>query len=136
MLIQAITITDQKYEAHTKKVDFIKRYIFPGSCLTSITAMLNAATNATDLRLLNLEDITPHYVRTLREWRNNFLDNVITVRNMGYDEQFIRMWEYYLSYCEGAFAERYIGDVQLLFVKPESRIEVLGGYKGDKRSTA
>jgi len=65
-----------------------------------------------------LEDITPHYARTLREWRRRFFTNLDKVRELGYSETFIRMWEYYLSYCEGGFAERYIGDVQMLFVKP------------------
>jgi cyclopropane-fatty-acyl-phospholipid synthase len=123
MALQAITITDQKYEAHKRDVDFIKRYIFPGSTLTSVTALCAAATRATDLRLLHLEDITPHYARTLREWRERFFCNIDKVRALGYPEQFIRMWEYYLCYCEGAFTERYIGDVQALFVKPGCRRE-------------
>jgi cyclopropane-fatty-acyl-phospholipid synthase len=121
MALQAITIADQKYEAHKRDVDFIKRYIFPGSTLTSVTALCTAATRATDLRLFHLEDITPHYARTLREWRERFFARIEEVRSLGYSEQFIRMWEYYLSYCEGAFAERYIGDVQALFVKPGFR---------------
>jgi cyclopropane-fatty-acyl-phospholipid synthase len=121
MALQAITITDQKYEAHKREVDFIKRYIFPGSTLTSVTALCLSATRATDLKLFHLEDITPHYARTLREWRERFLKNSDKVRALGYSERFIRMWEYYLCYCEGAFTERYIGDVQALFVKPGCR---------------
>jgi cyclopropane-fatty-acyl-phospholipid synthase len=121
MALQAITIADQKYDAHKRDVDFIKRYIFPGSTLTSVTALCGAATRATDLRLFHLEDITPHYARTLREWRERFFLNLDRVRALGYSEPFIRMWEYYLSYCEGAFAERYIGDVQVLFTKPRCR---------------
>jgi cyclopropane-fatty-acyl-phospholipid synthase len=121
MALQAITIADQKYEAHKRDVDFIKRYIFPGSTLTSVTALCTAATRSTDLRLFHLEDITPHYARTLREWRERLLARIEEVRSLGYSEPFIRMWEYYLSYCEGAFAERYIGDVQALFVKPGFR---------------
>jgi cyclopropane-fatty-acyl-phospholipid synthase len=125
MALQAITITDQKYEAHKRDVDFIKRYIFPGSTLTSVTALCTAATRATDLRLFHLEDITPHYARTLRDWRERFFVRIAEVRSLGCSEQFIRMWEYYLSYCEGAFAERYIGDVQALFVKPGCRREAV-----------
>ena len=123
MALQAITIADQKYEAHKRDVDFIKRYIFPGSTLTSVTALCRAATRATDLRLFHLEEITPHYARTLREWRERFFSNIEKVRALGYPERFIRMWEYYLCYCEGAFTERYIGDVQALFVKPGCRRE-------------
>jgi cyclopropane-fatty-acyl-phospholipid synthase len=121
MALQAITITDQKFESHKRDVDFIKRYIFPGSTLTSVTALCVSATQATDLKLFHLEDITPHYARTLQEWRERFFKNIDKVRALGYSECFIRMWEYYLCYCEGAFAERYIGDVQALFVKPGCR---------------
>ena len=125
MALQAITIGDQIFNRHKRSVDFIKRYIFPGSCIPSITAISNAIAKATDLRLVHLEDITPHYARTLREWRRRFFGNIDKVRQMGYSDTFIRMWEYYLCYCEGGFAERYIGDVQMLFTKPLCRIDVL-----------
>ncbi len=125
MALQAITIGDQIFNRHKRSVDFIKRYIFPGSCIPSITAISNAIAKATDLRLVHLEDITPHYARTLREWRRRFFGNIDKVRQMGYSDTFIRMWEYYLCYCEGGFAERYIGDVQMLFIKPLCRMDVL-----------
>jgi cyclopropane-fatty-acyl-phospholipid synthase len=118
MALQAITIGDQIFDRHRRSVDFIKRYIFPGSCIPSVTAISNAIARATDLRLIHLEDISPHYARTLREWRRRFFANIDKVRDRGYPETFIRMWEYYLCYCEGGFAERYIGDVQMLFAKP------------------
>lgn len=121
MMLQAITISDQEYENHKNSVDVIKRHIFPGSCIPSITAMIKAVTEATDMRLFHHEDITPHYVRTLNEWRKRFFDRINDVRRLGYSEEFIRMWEYYLSYCEAGFTERYIGDVQMLFTKPRSR---------------
>ena len=125
MALQAITIGDQIFNRHKRSVDFIKRYIFPGSCIPSITAISNAVAKDTDLRLVQLEDITPHYARTLREWRRRFFANIDKVREMGYSDTFIRMWEYYLCYCEGGFAERYIGDVQMLFTKPLCRIDAL-----------
>ena len=118
MALQAITIGDQIFDRHKRTVDFIKRYIFPGSCIPSITAISRAIAAATDLRLVDLEDITPHYARTLREWRRRFFAQIERVKELGYSETFIRMWEYYLCYCEGGFAERYIGDVQMLFAKP------------------
>ena len=118
MALQSITIGDQVFDRHKRSVDFIKRYIFPGSCIPSITAISDAVAGSTDLRLVHLEDITPHYARTLREWRRRFFANIDRVRKMGYPDTFIRMWEYYLCYCEGGFAERYIGDVQMLFAKP------------------
>jgi cyclopropane-fatty-acyl-phospholipid synthase len=121
MALQAITIGDQIFDRHKRSVDFIKRYIFPGSCIPSITSISKALAKATDLRLVHLEDITPHYVRTLGEWRRQFFANIEKVRALGFSEPFVRMWEYYLCYCEGGFAERYIGDVQMLFVKPLCR---------------
>ncbi|PKO45657.1 MAG: SAM-dependent methyltransferase [Betaproteobacteria bacterium HGW-Betaproteobacteria-22] len=120
-LIQAITITDQRYERAKKSVDFIQRYIFPGSCIPSNTAMLNSITQNTDLRLYDLEDIGPHYATTLRMWRENFFANITQVRHLNYSEEFIRMWEFYLCYCEGGFLERALGDVHMLLAKPDNR---------------
>ena len=121
MLLQAITMKDQVFERHKRSVDFIKRYIFPGSCIPSIEVMCRAIARASDLRLFHLEDITPHYARTLRMWRERFFANIDKVRALGYSNTFIRMWEYYLCYCEGGFEERYMGDVQMLLTKPLSR---------------
>ena len=122
-LIQAITMPDHCYERYLNAPDFINRYIFPGSCCPSLHAIAEAVAGATDLRLTHVEDISPHYARTLREWRNAFYANLEEVRGMGFDERFIRMWDYYLSYCEGGFAERFTSDLQLLFTKP--------GYRGE-----
>jgi len=121
MALQAITIADQAFDRHKRSADFIKRYIFPGSCIPSVTAIGTAITRGTDLRLVHLEDITAHYSRTLREWRNRFFEKINTVRAMGFSDPFIRMWEFYLCYCEAGFTERYIGDVQMLFAKPMLR---------------
>jgi len=121
MLLQAITIADQFFNQHKRSVDFIKRYIFPGSCIPSITAMSRSIARASDLKIFHLEDITPHYARTLRTWRRRLFDNIDKVRDLGYPETFLRMWEYYLCYCEGGFAERYLGDVQMLLTKPLCR---------------
>ncbi len=120
-LIQAITITDQRFESAKNSVDFIQRYIFPGSNIPSITAMMHSNSQASDLKLYDLEDIGPHYATTLRKWRENFFDNIRQVRQLGYSEEFIKMWEFYLCYCEGGFAERALGDVHLLLAKPQNR---------------
>jgi cyclopropane-fatty-acyl-phospholipid synthase len=130
MALQAITITDQVYEAHLRSPDFIKRYIFPGSFVPSINAIVRAVATATDMKLFHLEDITPHYVRTLRAWRENFFAKIEEVRKLGYNESFIRMWEYYLRYCEAGFAERYIGDAQMIFTKPGCRMESILPHLG------
>ncbi|MGB7816346.1 MAG: cyclopropane-fatty-acyl-phospholipid synthase family protein [Methylotenera sp.] len=124
-LIQAITIADQRYESAKKSVDFIQRYIFPGSCIPSNTAMLNSITRMTDLRLYDLEDIGPHYARTLLMWRKNFFENIAKVRDLNYSEEFIKMWDFYMCYCEGGFEERALGDVHLLLAKPDNRRPVL-----------
>ena len=125
MLLQAIIITDQVFERHKRSVDFIKRYIFPGSCIPSIAAITSSIAKATDLRLFHLEDITAHYAKTLACWRGQFFNNIDAVKELDYSEAFIRMWDFYLSYCEAGFAERYIGNVQMLFTKPMCRREPL-----------
>jgi cyclopropane-fatty-acyl-phospholipid synthase len=123
MLLQAITIADQNYESYRKSVDFINRYIFPGGCLTSITAMTSTITRNTDMRVIDLEDIGAHYAITLRRWHERFLAALEDVRKLGFPQEFIRMWEYYLCYCEGGFIERAIGNVQMLIVRPGARPE-------------
>ena len=124
-LIQAITIADQRFESAKNSVDFIQRYIFPGSNIPSITAMLTSITKVSDLKIYDLEDIGLHYATTLRIWRENFFANIDAVRSLGYSEEFINMWEFYLCYCEGGFAERALGDVHLLLVKPENRRDAI-----------
>ena len=120
-MIQAITIEDSRYKQALDSVDFIKRHIFPGSFIPSVSAMLDASARTSDLRLLNLEDIGPSYALTLNHWRQRFLTRLDEVRKLGYDERFVRMWEYYLCYCEGGFIERSIGTAQMLFARPGNR---------------
>jgi cyclopropane-fatty-acyl-phospholipid synthase len=123
MLLQAITVADQRYDQYKTGVDFIKRYIFPGGCLTSVTDMSQTMTGHTDMRAIHLEDIGPHYAATLRHWHNRFLARIDEVRELGFSEAFIRMWQFYLSYCESAFIERAIGNVQMLVMRPAARRE-------------
>jgi len=127
MLLQAIVIADQRYPRARREVDFIKRYIFPGSCIPSVQVMMDSVARATDLRLFHLDDIGPHYAATLREWRRRFLAARERVRALGYPERFVRMWEFYLCYCEAGFEERRIGDVQMLLTKPRCRRGPLAG---------
>lgn len=118
--LQAITIQDQDYERARRHVDFIKRYIFPGSCIPSVTAITQAMTASSDLRLRRLEDLTPHYARTLAIWRERLLEQGLDAARRGLDARFLRTWEYYFSYCEGGFRERHIGLVHLLLARPLS----------------
>lgn len=120
-LIQAIVMADHNYEAAKRSVDFIKRYVFPGGCLPSVTAIMKSVARKTDLLLVDLQDIGMDYARTLQEWHDRFLDNLGAVRAQGFPDEFVRMWQYYFCYCEGAFRERAISDVQLLFHKPQAR---------------
>jgi cyclopropane-fatty-acyl-phospholipid synthase len=120
MLLQAITIRDDLYDRHVRTVDFIKRHVFPGTFIPSVTAIA-AAAKGTDLRLVHLEDITPHYAETLKAWRERFRARLREVRSQGFPDRFVRMWEYYLSYCEGSFRERYNGNVQMIFSRPRWR---------------
>ena len=116
-LIQAITIEDHRYVQALRSVDFIKRYIFPGSFIPSINAMLAAKSRTTDLALIHLEDFGDSYARTLRAWRQRFMDQLPQVRALGFDDRFNRMWEFYLAYCEGGFLESSVGVAHLLMAK-------------------
>lgn len=120
-LVQAITIEDHRYAQALRTVDFIKRHVFPGSFIPSIAAMLEAKTRSCDLALVHLEDFGSSYARTLQAWRECFASRLPEVRAQGFDERFVRMWEFYLAYCEGGFRERSIGVAQLLFAKPGCR---------------
>jgi cyclopropane-fatty-acyl-phospholipid synthase len=120
MLLQAITIRDQLYETALRSVDFIKCFIFPGSFIPCVAALCASIQRATDMKLYALEDIGPHYATTLRRWREAFSSRLPEVKALGYSDAFIRLWEYYLCYCEGGFAERQLGDVQMLLTKPRA----------------
>jgi len=120
-VLQAITIEDHRYEQALKTVDFIKRYIFPGSFIPSIDALVAAKTSSSDLALIELSDFGLSYAQTLQAWRERFMSRLERVRQLGFDERFIRMWEFYLAYCEGGFRERSIGVAHLVLAKPGYR---------------
>ncbi|SIR99565.1 cyclopropane-fatty-acyl-phospholipid synthase [Aquipseudomonas alcaligenes] len=130
MLLQAITIRDQRYEQARKSVDFIQRYIFPGGALPSVNKMLQVITAETDLNLHHMEDFGLHYARTLRLWHDNLRQARHRLEQLGYDDYFYRLWEFYLCYCEGGFLERTIGTAQLLLAKPGARPAPLLGHFG------
>jgi cyclopropane-fatty-acyl-phospholipid synthase len=118
MLLQAIVIDDRAYQVEKAGKSFINTYIFPGGCLPSLEVISKSLARVTDLRQAHLEDITSHYATTLAHWRARFQAASDRVAQLGYDERFRRLWELYLSYCEGGFRERRIQDVQLLLTKP------------------
>ena len=117
MVMQAITMNEHRFDAYKKQSDWIQRRIFPGAQLASIREILNSLVRSTRLSLYQLEDIGLHYAYTLAEWRRRFHESIDEVRALGFDAAFCRMWDYYLAYCEGAFRERHISDVQLMLTK-------------------
>ncbi|MDA7087102.1 cyclopropane-fatty-acyl-phospholipid synthase [Pseudomonas sp. SA3-5] len=127
MLLQAITIRDQRYEQAKHSVDFIQRYIFPGGALPSVQKMLEIITAKTDMNLHHMEDFGLHYARTLHLWHANLQQARHKLEQLGYDEHFYRLWEFYLCYCEGGFIERTIGTAQLLLAKPAAQPQPLLG---------
>lgn len=122
MLLQAITIADQRYDSYRKSVDFIQRYIFPGGCLPSVSQMVTHLAERTDLVVWSINDMGLDYAKTLRDWQANFDAALDEIHALGYGEDFIRMWKFYLSYCEGGFLERTTSTVHLVAVRPGYRL--------------
>jgi cyclopropane-fatty-acyl-phospholipid synthase len=121
MLLQAITIPENRFPQYVRSVEFIQKYIFPGGCLPSIGAIAAAVGRTTDFRFLHLEDFGSHYAETLARWRQRFWQNIDKVRSLGFEERFIRMWHYYLCYCEAGFLENQIGVAQIVLARPSCR---------------
>jgi len=117
MLLQTITMNEQRFPRYLKQSDWIQKYIFPGAQLASLLGVMDSLARTTRLSLFHAEDMGAHYARTLAAWRDRFLGCVAHVTALGFDDRFIRMWDYYLAFCEGAFLERHISDFQLLFSK-------------------
>jgi len=116
--LQAITIADQHYESALRSVDYIKRHVFPGSFIPSVTAITKAATEHTDLRLVKMEDFGEHYAETLRRWRHTWHQKREQILSLGGDENLLRAWDFYFAYCEAGFRERHIGVCHLRFERP------------------
>ncbi len=132
MLLQTITMNEQHFPCYQKGTDWIQQHIFPGAELASVSEVLKSLARCTSMGLVHLEDIGAHYARTLRAWREAFHSKLDAVRALGFDETFIRMWDYYLAYCEGAFLERYIGDAQMLLTKDGTLDPILSGSWSSK----
>ncbi len=123
MLIQAITISDYLYQQYISSMDFIRKYVFPGGSLPSVARMLEATTNHTDLTLFHDESYASSYAKTLASWYRRFIANKSKVIELGYSQSFIRLWEYYLKYCQAGFEERVIDVHHLVFKKPDNRFD-------------
>jgi len=121
--LQGITYNDQKFDSYKNSVDFINKYIFPGACLISLSQVIEVCKQHTNLILTDLKDITPHYATTLSLWRKNFLNQKKEIIKLGFSDNFIRLWEFYLVYCEAGFLEKNIGDYQFLFTKKEGLLQ-------------
>ncbi|MEM7480216.1 MAG: cyclopropane-fatty-acyl-phospholipid synthase family protein [Acidobacteriota bacterium] len=121
MALQAITIADRFYEQARRSVDFIQRYIFPGGAIPSISTLSRSVARVTDLTPVHLEDLSPHYARTLRTWRERFQAKADEIQKLGFPRRFQRMWEFYFCYCEGGYIERSIGNIQWVLAKPRNR---------------
>jgi cyclopropane-fatty-acyl-phospholipid synthase len=121
MVLQAITIVDQRYQQYVREVDFIKRYVFPGGSLPSVSRMTDAISRKTDFIVRHLQDIGFDYARTLKDWCENFMHARDKVHQLGYDDNFVRLWHFYLCYCEGGFMERATSAVHLVLTKPQNR---------------
>jgi cyclopropane-fatty-acyl-phospholipid synthase len=128
MALQAITIADGSYERAKLHDDFIRTMVFPGGCLPSISAIASSVARTSDLRIVDLQDIGPHYAETLRRWRVNLEGQRSAVEGLGFDERFWRFWTLYLSYCEAAFMERHVSDVQLVLARPGAPTGRLGQH--------
>ena len=120
MALQGITYNDPDFDAYKNSVDFIRKYIFPGSCLVAMPQIMHAVKEKTDMVMIDSEDITQHYARTLKLWREDFQKVLPEVKELGFSESFTRIWNFYLVYCEAGFLENLIGDFQLVFAKPDS----------------
>ncbi len=121
MLLQTISMPEQRFHRYRRNVDWTQKYIFPGAVIPSLAAIVRATGAASDLTVHHLEDIGRHYAPTLRAWRERFFAQLPAVRALGFDERFIRMWEMYLCFSEAAFAERALGDLQIVLTKPKNR---------------
>jgi cyclopropane-fatty-acyl-phospholipid synthase len=124
-VLQAIVMPERGYHQYVRSVEFLQRYVFPGGCLPSLGAILDSVARTSDLRFVGAEDFAPHYAETLRRWRQAFQQRLADVRRLGYSETFIRLWNYYLCYCEAAFEERHIGLLQIQFDKPLCRRDAI-----------
>jgi cyclopropane-fatty-acyl-phospholipid synthase len=120
LAIQVITCPDSRYDSLRKGVDWIQKHIFPGSLLPSVASINTAINKTSDMTMVDLKDMGLHYARTLSEWQQQFNQRLLEVKKMGFDERFVRKWNYYLNYCEAAFQMRNINVMQMVYARPNN----------------
>ncbi len=125
MGLQAIVVSDQRYERVKVTKDFITTWVFPGGSLPSLTSIAAAATSASDLRIVDVEDLGSHYAETLSRWRTTLHERWGDLASLGLSEEMARLWDFYLAYCQAAFLERHISVVQVIMAKGQWRPERL-----------
>jgi cyclopropane-fatty-acyl-phospholipid synthase len=124
-VVQAIVIDDRSFERAKRHRDFVRHMVFPGGCIPSVASLSASVARATDLSLVDLEDIGAHYARTLRLWGANLeAAGRPRLQGLGADDRFMRLWQLYLAYCEASFSERHISDVQMVLTKPGWRADL------------
>jgi len=120
LALQVITSPDSRYDSMRKGIDWIQKHIFPGTLLPSIAAINGSINRTGELTMMNLKEMGLHYAKTLEIWKQKFNENLGEVKKLGFDEKFIRKWNYYLSYCEAAFATRNINVMQMVYTRPNN----------------
>ncbi|KAF2533767.1 hypothetical protein F2Q70_00030358 [Brassica cretica] len=130
MVLQFISIPEERYNEYRLSSDFIKEYIFPGGCLPSLARVTSAMSSSSRLCIEHVENIGIHYYQTLRMWRKNFLDRQKPIIALGFDDKFIRTWEYYFDYCAAGFKTLTLGNYQVVFSRPGNVAAFADSYKG------
>uniref|UniRef100_A0A2P2LGS2 Tuberculostearic acid methyltransferase UfaA1 isoform X1 n=1 Tax=Rhizophora mucronata TaxID=61149 RepID=A0A2P2LGS2_RHIMU len=130
LVLQFISIPEERYDEYRQSSDFIKEYIFPGGCLPSLTRITSAMAASSRLCVEHVENIGFHYYQTLRCWRKNFLESKSKILKLGFSEKFIRTWEYYFNYCAAGFKTRTLGNYQVVFSRPGNDAALGDPYKG------
>lgn len=120
MMLQAITIPDDRHQRYRKRIDFIQKYIFPGGCLPSLGSIATVSSRASDLRIVHLKDFGADYAKTLMEWRERFFAAADQILDLGFDQRFLRTWDYYFCYCAAGFLQRQIGVAQIHMKRPQA----------------
>ncbi|KAJ6351420.1 hypothetical protein OIU78_007355 [Salix suchowensis] len=129
LVLQFISIPEERYDEYRQSSDFIKEYIFPGGCLPSLARITSAMATSSRLCVEHVENIGIHYYQTLKYWRKNFLEKQRKIISLGFNDKFIRTWEYYFDYCAAGFKTHTLGNYQVVFSRPGNTVALSNPYK-------